>query len=64
MQSGRARKISPAGLQNTKRKILRDFVKFYLDASRITAATDKICSSLDKIARDNRRNSAKFRRAR
>ncbi len=34
-------------------KILRNFVKFYLDASRITAARDKICSSLDKIARDN-----------
>ncbi len=42
MQFGRARKISPAGLQNTKRKILRNFVKFYLDASRITAARDRI----------------------
>lgn len=42
MQFGRAHKILPAGLQNTKRKILRNFVKFYLDASRITAARDRI----------------------
>ncbi len=62
MQFGRARKISPAGLQNTKRKILRNFVKFYLDAGKIAAATDKICSSLDKIARDNRQNFTKFHR--
>lgn len=61
MQFGRARKISPAGLQNTKRKILRNFVKFYLDAGKIAAATDKICSSLDKTARNNRQNSVKFR---
>nr|WP_315047047.1 hypothetical protein [uncultured Campylobacter sp.] len=36
-------------------------MKFYLDADKIAAATDKICSSLDKTARDNRQNSAKFR---
>jgi len=35
-------------------------VKFYLDAGKIAAATDKICSSLDKIVRDNRLNFAKF----
>jgi len=35
-------------------------VKFYLDAGKIAAATDKICSSLDKTARDNRQNSANF----
>ena len=45
---------SPIGLQNTQRKILRNFVKFYLDVDKIAAAMDKICSSLDKIARDNR----------
>ena len=31
-------------------------MKFYLDAGNIAAATDKICSSLDKTARDNRQN--------
>ena len=64
MQFGRARKISSAGLQNTKRKILRNFVKFYLDAGKIATARDKICSSSDKTARDNRQNSVKFRRVR
>ena len=53
MQFSRARKISPAGLQNTQRRILRNFVKFYLDAGKIAAVRDKICSSLDKIVRDN-----------
>ena len=53
MQSSRVRKISPIGLQNTQRKILRNFAKFYLDADKIAVAMDKICSSLDKIARDN-----------
>ena len=43
-------------------KILRNFVKFYLDAGKIAAATDKICSSLDKTARDNRQNSVKISR--
>lgn len=42
MQFDRTRKISPAGLQNTQRKILRNFMKFYLDAGRITAARDRI----------------------
>ena len=60
MQSGRARKISPADLQNTQRKILQNFVKFCMDAGKIAAATDKICSSLDKTARDNRQNFAKI----
>jgi len=60
MQFGRARKISSAGLQNTQRKILRNFMKFYLDAGKIAAATYKICSSLDKTARDNRQNSVKI----
>ena len=63
MQFGRVHKILPAGLQNTQRKILRNFVKFYLDADKIAVAMDKICSSLDKIARDNRQNSANFARA-
>ncbi len=62
MQFGRARKISSAGLQNTQRKILRNFMKFYLDAGKIAAATYKICSSLDKTARDNRQNFTKFHR--
>jgi hypothetical protein len=43
-------------------KILRNFVKFYLDADKIAAARDKICSSLDKIVRDNRQNSVKISR--
>ncbi|WP_298705284.1 hypothetical protein [uncultured Campylobacter sp.] len=62
MQSGRVRKISPIGLQNTQRKILRNFAKFYLDADKIAVSMDKICSSLDKIARDNRQNSVKISR--
>ena len=37
-------------------------MKFYLDADKIAAARDKICSSLDKIVRDNRLNFAKFSR--
>ncbi|WP_298977297.1 hypothetical protein [uncultured Campylobacter sp.] len=37
-------------------------MKFYLDADKIAAARDKICSSLDKIARDNRQNFAKISR--
>jgi hypothetical protein len=57
MQFGHVHKILPVGLQNTQRKILRNFVKFYLDVDKIAVAMDKICSSLDKIARQ----SAKFR---
>ena len=37
-------------------------MKFYLDADKIAVAMDKICSSLDKIARDNRQNSVKISR--
>ena len=37
-------------------------MKFYLDADKITVARDKICSGLDKIARDNRQNSVKISR--
>ena len=37
-------------------------MKFYLDAGKIAAATDKICSSSDKTARDNRQNFAKISR--
>lgn len=37
-------------------------MKFYLDAGKIAVAMDKICSSLDKIARDNRQNSVKISR--
>nr|WP_315055441.1 hypothetical protein [uncultured Campylobacter sp.] len=37
-------------------------MKFYLDADKIAAATDKICSSSDKTARDNRQNSVKISR--
>ena len=42
MQFGRVRKNSPIGLQNTQRKILRNFVKFYLDADKIAAVGDRI----------------------
>ena len=33
-----------------------------MDADKIAAARDKICSSLDKIVRDNRQNSVKISR--
>ena len=42
MQLGRVHKILPVGLQNAQRKILRNFVKFYLDAYKIAAAGDRI----------------------
>ena len=62
MQFGRVRKISPAGLQNTKRKILQNFLKLHMNSGKIAAARDKICSSLDKIVRDNRQNFVKISR--
>ena len=62
MQFGRVRKISPAGLQNTKRKILQNFLKLDMNSGKIAAARDKICSSLDKIVRDNRQNFVKISR--
>lgn len=37
-------------------------MKFCINASKIAAAGDKICSGLDKIARDNRQNFAKISR--
>mgnify|MGYP001640853745 CR=1 FL=1 len=62
MQFGRVRKISPVGLQNTQRKILQNFLKLHMNSGKIAVARDKICSSLDKIARDNRQNFVKISR--
>lgn len=43
-------------------KIAHGFRKILHRCAHIAAATDKICSSLDKIARDNRQNSVKISR--